>query len=421
MKMQLDTVPQTIPESKEKLAMLKEAGVRNVYLGQGIILTPSQNAEHDYNQYLLSQGISPENFPLSRVMQSPQGKIYNSAELIKQSSEMQPFIKDLIENPQDFKTNIYNPIAGETMENLFQIDGKDIATMQANNLQESLHHIRSIVAEISGKPVSRIILPEQFAYSGYDVDFAGNIQKNNADFDVLRIPEVQEDGSQDFDAMREQFETVKKQGRVSFIIDQPHNNNSSGWDRNPDLNAEFVALLKEYEGTIFYVGDVAYKGMKEDLNEEYPLMQELLNQDVTSFWHFSPSKIGNYRGDPSYMNTLFATPGDFANTKKLQTAFQKYNRAAGLGCSQTGAELMNQLSTNDEFAKEVKTIKLYLEYVRASLGLDNVSGMFANVSPELAKTLNSGDIQAVTVGTRIAIPRLGDPLLLKIYQQAFQQ
>ncbi len=417
----INDIPKSIPESKEKKVILDSAGKESIYLGQGIIPTPAESATDDYNKYITSQGFNPEDFPLSRVMKGPQEKIYNSAELAKVFSAMKPSIAELINNPQNFKTNIYDEVAGETMENLFQIDGKDIATMQANSLQEGLTHIRSIVATLKGEPVSKIILPEQFCYSGYDTDFAGNVMKNNSDFGIIRIPEVQEDGSQNLEKMREQFESVKNEGRISFIIDQPHNNNSSGWDRNPEINEEFVSLLKEYEGVVFYVGDVAYKGMKEDLREEYPLMQELLKQDVTAFWHFSPSKIGNYRGDPSNMNTIFATPGDFANTDTLKKSFKECSRSAGLGCSQTGAELMNALSTNPEFEKEVKTLKLYLEYVRASLGLENVNGMFANVTPEQAEILNSGDIQAVTVGTRIALPPLGDPKKLEIYKNALEQ
>ena len=417
----INYIPDNIPEAQKKEGLLQEKDIKYAYAGQGVLFIPPESAIDGYNEYLSSQNLNPKDFPLSVLMAagSTDGDTYNSPTLDK-------IYEEIRRKPNEggkranvaFQTRTYNESARGTVEKLFDIDSTQIATIQSNDLQDSLKLIRSILAILAGKPVSRIVLPEKYTYPGYDVDFADEIIRNNPDFEIVRIPEVQENGTQNLEAMEISFQTIKDSDRVAFVVDQPHNNNSSGYDRDPNLNEDLVKLFKKYEGVVFYVGDVAYKGLKEGLNEPYPLMQEFIKQDVNSIWCFSPSKIGNYRAEPSFMNTVFATAGSFADIKKLEEVFNKSERGAGIGVTDEGVKLMQRLATSPEFKKEVDVLSLYLAYIRNVLGKSECSGMFFNVREEEARKMNSGHIQVITVGTRVAIGKFGDPQLIETYNQA---
>ncbi|MFH0776938.1 MAG: hypothetical protein V1936_05020 [Patescibacteria group bacterium] len=419
---ELDKIPQSIPEAQAKKALLEKGGVPHVYLGQGLIFVPPESAMADYNEYLLSQGINPGDFPLDLLMRAgPGGAVFNSvrAEQVWKEMQKNQIGASGVRKPEAFQSTIYDGVSGKTVENLFGVDGGSIATMQANDLQDGLRRIRSIIAHLGKGYISRVILPKQYKYSGH-TDFVNDAKLVGGDIAVTEIPEIQEDGSQDLQTMRTEFEKIKSEGRVAILIDQEMNNNASGWDRDPKLNEELASLLKEFEGTIFYVGDIAYKGLKEDVLEQYPLMQKLIEKGVPAFFYFSPTKLTFYRKPPSFKSIVFATPGGFADTKKLKDAFQGCQRApGGIGCTDNGAILMEKLSSDPEFLKEVRTLRLYLKYILASLG-SNTNGIFRCREPQVIQTLNSGSPQAVTVGQRENIWPLGDPKLRALYQQALK-
>ena len=425
--MKLDHVPTSIPKAQEKKALLDGKNIPNVYLGQGLMFVPPESAKPDYEKYLQSQGIDPKDYPLDILRRAGKGgEVYNSPVAEEmwnalQNTDFWQTPNGLVpkRKPEAFQKVSYNEISGETIENFFGIDGNEIATMQANNLQDGLNKIRSILAHLAGdgQYLSRVILPAKYKYSGH-TDFVDDAKLVGGDIDTLEIPEIQEDGDQDLQAMRRKFQKVKDEGRIAIVIDQEMNNNASGWDRNPKLNEEFASLLKEFEGTIFYVGDIAYKGMKEDILEPYPLMQELVKKDVSAFYYFSPTKLTCYRKPPSFKSIVFATPGDVANTKDLRTAFKKSQRApGGIGCTNQGAVWMNQLSKNLEFHQEVRTLRLYLKYILDSID-SKTNGIFRCRDMEIIQQLNSGNPQVITVGPRENIWPLGDPEIRKLYNEA---
>jgi hypothetical protein len=43
------------------------------------------------------------------------------------------------------------------------------------------------------------------------------------------------------------------------MIDQEHNNNASGFDRDSSYNDALSKILKEFQGSVIYFGDNAYK------------------------------------------------------------------------------------------------------------------------------------------------------------------
>ncbi len=421
MAIDINQVPSSIPEAQAKKALLEEKNIPYVYLGQGLIFVPRSSAEKDYNAYLRSQGIDSNEFPLAGIQQNGEaGGVYNSARVEEIWYDMNN-TSGPVRASEGFGKVIYDEISGPTIERLFGLNQNEIATMQANNLQDGLNKIRSIVTHLSddGQYPSRVILPEKYKYSGH-TDFVKDAKLVGGDIDILEIPEIQADGNQDIQAMRRKFEEVKNDGRIAILIDQEMNNNASGYDRDPSQNRGLASLLKKFEGIIFYVGDIAYKGMKEDILEPYPLMQELANQDVTAFYYFSPTKLTCYRKEPSYKSIVFATPGEAANTEKLRGAFLKSQRApGGIGCTNQGAVLMNKLSQDPEFQKEVRTLRLYLKYTLDSIG-SNTNGIFRCLDTETIAKLNAGDPQAITVGPRENVWPLGDPALREIYKKALE-
>ncbi|MFC1600369.1 hypothetical protein ACFL3T_05045 [Patescibacteria group bacterium] len=420
--MELDTVPSSIPESKTKKALLDKAEVDSLYLGQGLMFVPPEEAVEEYNELLRQQGGDPNALPLSVIQQKGKaGDPYNSPTLDNVWRSMQ--------NEQfrgGFRTNeafgqFVHEQARETMRRLFEVDPETIATIQVDNLMQALARMQTIVPKLMGKPISRVVLPAKYKYSGH-TEFVDDCQLKGGDMEIVEIPEVQIDGEQDLESIWVAFKEIQREGRVGLFIDQERNNNASGFDRDTKLNPELSGILEEFKDHIVYFGDIAYKGLKGDVLEPYPLMQQLIDDGVTAFFYTSFSKTGNYRGTPSYKNTLTGTPGELADTDKLRKAFAGAQRAAGIGTNPDGAKLMSKLSGNLGFLQEVQVLNQYLGYVRdrvnaalqgtdlAPLFGDNTSGIFRCLPPEIAGGLNAGENQIVTVGERINIWPLGDPM-----------
>ena len=419
--MDINHISSDIPQSKEKQELLKQKNVENIYLGQGLIFVPPETAVQGYNEFLEQNFIDPRDFPLNLVQRKGQGgDFYNSPRLDAIWKDMQDKqFKNGSRSPKAFGTFIRTE-SRETMEKLFQIDKNEIATMQVDNLMQALRCVQKVIPELIGEHVSRVILPAKYKYSGH-TDFTTSAKKVGTDMEVIEVPEIQIDGSQDLKGLEEAFMQVKRERRIAIFIDQEHNNNASGFDRNPSQNEDLSKLLKKYEGIIFYFGDDAYKGLKEDILAPYPLMQQLIADKVTAFHYTSFSKVGNYHDTPGFKSILTATQGEFANKEALRDAFEKIQRSEGIGATADGAILMNQLVKDAEFLKEVRVLKLYLMHIRArlseglkdtelaSLFSEKTNGIFRCMPPDITKKLNSGPEQAITVGDRINIWPLGDP------------
>ncbi|MFA7681862.1 MAG: hypothetical protein WCX61_02420 [Candidatus Peribacteraceae bacterium] len=416
----LNRIPSNIPDSKEKKRELDAAGKESIYLGQGLIFRPPEAALADYNAYLIAKGLQPEDYPLKATQVIGQaGDVYNSATLDETWESIEADQRSSGHRKPEAFGGFAQEKSARTIANLYEIDETGIATTQVDNLMQSLECVQMAIPQLTGgQPLSRVILPQQHAYSGHK-EFVAKLQTMGLDFEALEISAVQIDGSQDIASMKEAFELVKSEGRVALLIDQPHNNNASGFDRDLKYNQAISALLKEYAGIVFYFGDNAYKGLKEPLHGAYPLMQQLINDDVMAFHNTSFSKIGNYRGTPSYKSILCATAGKIANTNTLQVALNRTQRGRGIGATADGAILMHELVQKPGFVTEVAVLNEYLQFIRDSIaaGLagtdladlfgEQTSGIFRCVPPTIAQKLNSGDRQAITVENRINIWPLG--------------
>ena len=427
----LDRVPGSIGDSKTKRAELKQAGITHAYLGQGLVFEPSLSAVPGFEEYLRSRDEDPGEFRLHPLM--PTGdtsNIYNSPRLDR---VWQDIVKGQYNGAGQRKPAGFEQFvraqSRDTMEKLFGLPETEIESMQVDNLQQGLLGMQMLVAELHGRPATGVILPEQFRYPGYDKDFVTweNKRTNGPGLKIVSIPEVQMDGTQDLKALRQVLEQAREDGELLMLIDQEHNNNSSGFDRSIDYNEELSSILKEFSDVVFYVGDTAYKGMKLDILDPYPLQQQLLNDGVTAGHYFSPTKIGNYRGTPTHMSILTLTPGELANTERIRGAMAAIKRAMGIGATEDGAITMNALAHDAEFQGEVRTLNLYLAFVRDRLhgalqgsGIEDyfgpqTNGIFRCLPPEIIAALNSGDRQAVTVGPRINMWPLGDEELNRIF------
>ena len=420
--MERDTTPTNIPESNAKRTLLKKTKTGHIHLGQGLIFVAPQTATNDFNAFLSKADLDPDVISLERIQPTDLGgAVYNSPQL-NQTWERQVSNEFLSGQrvPEDFGSFV-RAQSRKTIEKLFQIDPENIATMQVDNLMQALRSVQKIIPKLmAGRYASRIILPQKYKYSGH-TDFATSCKETGGDMEVVDIPEIQIDGSQDLKTLKDTFQSLKNEGAVALFIDQEHNNNASGFDRDPKLNEPLALLLKEFSDTVVYFGDNAYKGLKESLLEPYPLMQCLIENEVTAFHYTSFSKIGNYRGTPSYKNILTATPGTLADKDMLESSITKIQRPEGIGATADGAILMRHLVDNPEFKAEVRALNLYLQYIRSSLhealkGTDlanlfskNTNGIFRCLPPEITAQINSGNEQIVTVGDRINIWPLGDP------------
>lgn len=425
--MHLNVTPNSIPGSKAKRKLLDQEGVPNIYLGQGLKFVAPETANELYNKYLKDNKLKPEDLPLDTIQKKGKGgDIYNSARLDEVwDSIYHAQRKRGYRSPEAFGTFIREQ-SRETMQELFQIDANDIATTQVDNLMQALGNVQAVIPKLTGKHLSRVILPDEHKYSGH-TDFTGKAKEIGIDMEIVEVPEIQLDGTQDLGALKAAFEQIKSEGRVALFIDQEHNNNPTGFDRDPAQNDELIQLLKEYEGVIFYFGDNAYKGLKLDVLDPYPLMQGLIDNEVTSFHYTSFTKLGNYRGVPANGNILTATPGEFADKEKLRATFQATQRSRGIGAHEDGAILMHELAHDPQFQSEVRISNQYLQYIRDALfkaleGTDlaplfsqNTSGIFRCLPSEVTAKLNSGPKQVITVGDRVNIHPLGDPKVREFF------
>ena len=405
----------------EKREQLDAAGTKSIYLGQGLIFRPPETAQADFDRYLREKGLDPTDYPLEATQVMGQaGDVYNSATL---DETWKSIVLDQRSSghraPEAFGSFVQD-ISSQTIATLYEIDESVVATTQVDSLMQSLECMLMLIPKLTGdQPVSGIILPEQHAYSGHN-EFVEACKTKGLGMQVMKIPEVQIDGSQDIDAMRSAFKQIKSENKIALLIDQPHNNNASGFDRDPKYNEELSVLLQEYAGVVFYFGDNAYKGLKEPLLGAYPLMQRLINDSVTAFHYTSFSKIGNYHGTPSYKSILCATSGELADTDALQAALSGTQRGRGIGATADGAILMHELVQNPTFVTEAAVLNEYLQFVRDSIAAslvntdladlfgEQTSGIFRCVPAQIAAKLNSGEKQAITVGNRINLWPLGD-------------
>ena len=431
--MHLNQTPGSIPESKVKRQLLESEDVPNIYLGQGLIFVPPEEAVEEYNAYLKGKDLNPAHLPLGVIQRKGNGgDIYNSPRLDQVWDKIyREQMKTGFRTPEAFGTFIREQSRG-TIQKLFQIDADEIATTQVDNLMQALGNVQAVIPKLAPTHVSRVILPQKYKYSGH-TDFTSRAIEVGTDLEVVEVPEIQIDGTQDLGALKKAFEKIKTEGRVAIFIDQEHNNNPTGYDRDPAQNDELIKLLKEYEGVVFYFGDNAYKGLKKDVVEPYPLMQGLIDNEVTAFHYTSFTKLGNYRGTPANKNILTATPGTFANKKTLRAAFKATQRSRGIGANEDGAILMNKLVADPDFQKEIRVLNQYLQFTRDSIfkalqGSDlaplfgpNTSGIFRCLPPEVTAKLNSGDKQVITVGDRVNIWPLGDPRNRQFFTDKVQQ
>ena len=429
--MNINDIPWGIPASKEKQALLNKEKIENIYLGQGLMFVPPVEAERDYNKYLIWQQLEPSDYPLDLIRAKwKAGDFYNSATLDTVWNEIQKeqFSKGF-RTPEAFGDFIKKQ-SNETFEKLYQIDANEVATMQVDNLMQALRSVQKIVPNLmNGRTIDNVILPKKYKYSGH-TDFVQSSKDIGLDIKIAEIPEIGIDGSQDIEGIRQTFEQVRDEGWLGIMIDQEHNNNASGFDRDEAYNHELASLLHEFKDSIIYFGDNAYKGLKEDILEPYPLMQLLVYKGITAFHYTSFSKIGNYRWTPSFKNILASTPGDLAHTEKLRWAFNKIQRSEWIWATADGAILMRELDNSIDFQWEVRVLNQYLKYIRQGLeewlqgtGLEALFGKWTNgifrcVPPEVTKKLNSGKKQAITVWDRINIWPLGDPETRKFFLES---
>jgi hypothetical protein len=73
----------------------------------------------------------------------------------------------------------------------------------------ALSSVQKAVPELmNGRFIDSIILPKQYKYSGH-TDFLASNKKIGLNLDLIEIPEIQIDGTQDLDVIRQKFEKVR--------------------------------------------------------------------------------------------------------------------------------------------------------------------------------------------------------------------
>lgn len=403
--------PQTIPESKDKQAFLQNAHIPHLYLGQGLIFTPPETADIPFQHFLKKKGLPSHLHDLSilRKMGNQENEVYYSPTCKK------IILEQSLETPQHeaFGTFIF-PESQKIIEKLFSIRAEDCSTFQCDNLMMALEAVVLSVTHSQKKNITHLILPEQYTYSGYK-DFFNKYTGFSTTLQVITIPSVQADGSQNIQKIEEVLEKIKKKDGRGLFIDQEYNNNASGYDRHEQLNDSLLQVLKQYSQYCVYFGDIAYKGLKETLYEPYPLLSRIhAAKEIESYFYCSFSKITNYRSSPSFKNILFST-------QKQSAVFHKISRSMGIGGSSQGVKLMYKLIESEEFQKEVETLRMYLWYITETMRektkstdihhcfSESSSGIFRCLPESIAKKINAGQKQIVTVGERINIWPLGDP------------
>ena len=425
--MHLSTIPKTIPSSRTKQALLLEQDIPHIYLGQGLIFVPPMSSREWYEAYLKTQWVDPSEYPLATIQRKwAPGEIYNSPTLdtLRQQIQQEQYI-DGYRRPESFGKFV-QPISNQTVADLYQLDPQHITTIQTDNLMQALRSALKIIAKVKNKKVTHIILPDAYVYSGH-TDFVSSFVDIGLDLQIRHIPAVTIDGQQDMDQLEQLCTHIKNTDGLALLIDQEHNTNASGYDRDGSQNAQMSGVLQAYSEHIVYMGDNAYKGLKERLHEPYPLMQQLVADEILAFHYTSFSKIGNYRGTPSYANILAATPWSDISYDDLQSSFQQIQRSEGIGATADWALLMSQLIHDPEFVREVEVIRHYIWYTRDALrdglagtALENLfgqqtHGIFRCLPDPYIAHLNSGDTQVITVWSRINIRPLGDPEMRELF------
>ena len=430
--MQIDTVPLSIPESHMKKKLLELQNVSHIYLGQGLIFTPPRSADKDFSAFLQTKNIDKNVYSLEflRKNNNKENEVYCSArmqELWSLFEEKQK--KSNIQN-EAFGSFVYE-ISKNTISQIFSISEKNIETFQCDNLMMALETVFLSVEKTHGK-ITTIFLPQKYQYSGYS-DFFAKINALGSQCKIMYIPEVKNSGVQDLEKISERVKYAEKKSEICLFIDQEHNNNASGYDRNIQQNEDLFTIFSKYKKSCIYFGDIAYKGLKESFLEPYDFVQKCSERNIHAYFYCSFSKLTNYRSSPSFKNILFVTQSDALSVQKLKKVLQKIGRSMGIGTSSQSSEFMNLLIKDEIFLKEVEILRLYLAYIKERIFQDlqntsvqkyfneNTFGIFRCLPVDIIKKINSGKKQVVTVGERINIWPLGDPEKRKIFIELCSQ
>lgn len=426
-----DTLPLSIPESQVKKQLLESKNISHIYLGQGLMFVPPRSADTYFNNFLENKGLSPDTYSLDflRRNNNKENEVYCSARML----ELWTFFEKENSKNEPFGTFI-RTISTNTISQIFSLSEKNIQTFQCDNLMMALETLFLSVEKTHGK-ITKILLPQKYLYSGYS-DFFNKIKALGSQCEIIYIPEVKHSGFQDIEKIKNILENIQKSDKsntskeICVFIDQEHNNNASGYDRNAKQNNELLQLISEYKNSCIYFGDIAYKGLKESFLEPYNFVQKCEKNNIHAYFYCSFSKLTNYRSAPSFKNILFTTKSLDFSIPKLTEIFNTIGRSMGIGTSSQSAEFINILIQDAQFLKEIEILRLYLAYTRESVFQalkntdiqayfnENTFGIFRSLPLEIVKKLNTGNSQVVTVGERINIWPLGDPSKRKIFLES---
>jgi len=414
----IDTLPLTIPDSRKKKKLLTQKNIPHVYLGQGLIFTPPKSADEEFYKFLEEKNISitDNSLDLLRTGSNKEGEVYHS--------QRAKVVWEQIEKKQNQETNqafssFTHDISRKTISSLFSLTESNIQTFQCDSLMMALE-ATFLSIEKTHKKITHILLPEKYQYSGY-FDFFAKINALGSACEILYIPEVQVDGTQDLDALEEIIKNISSdENNLALFIDQEHNNNASGYDRNENLNDALFSLFLQNKSSVIYFGDIAYKGLKEDLLDSYSFIQKCEQEKLHAYFYCSFSKHINYRAAPNFKNILFATQSIEFSTEKILSVFQEISRPMGIGTSSASSQFIYEIIHDKIFQKEIKLLQLYISYIKHSLYKDlqgtelekyfssKTFGIFRCLPLEISEKLNEGEnLQIITVGQRINILPLG--------------
>jgi aspartate/tyrosine/aromatic aminotransferase len=420
-----NTVPLSIPESIKKKEFLEKEKIPFIYLGQGLIFTPPKSADKDFGDFLKYSKIKQEEYSLDilRKGRNKESSVYCSARLDDLWKNFEE--KKFVNKENEGFGNFLHDISKTLISDLFSLEKSNIETFQCDSLMMALETVFLAIEKTHGK-VNYLILPSKYQYSGYN-DFFAKLKSLGTVCEIIFIPEIKNDGTQDLEKIEKIFEEVKSKGYLALFIDQEHNNNASGYDRNSELNDKLYSIISTYSENIIYFGDIAYKGLKEKLFFPYEFVKKLEKEKIYSYFYISFSKLTNYRFRPNFKNILFALQSDKFPSHKINNVFSTISRSMGIGTSKKNSEFIYSLIHDSEFIKEVEILRLYLSYIKFSLqksfrntNLEKYfskknSGIFRCLPKDIITKLNSGNLQVVTVGERINIWSLGCPNLRKIF------
>lgn len=420
-----NTVPCSIPESIQKKEFLEKEKIPFIYLGQGLIFTPPKSADKDFGDFLKSLNISSGKYSLDtlRKGKNKENSVYCSARL----DELWRIYEEDNKENEGFGSFLHY-ISKNLVSEIFSLERSNIETFQCDSLMMALETTFLSIEKTHGK-IDYLVLPSKYQYSGYN-DFFSKLKSLGSSCEIVFIPEIKNDGTQNLEAIEKIFEKIKINKELALFVDQEHNNNASGYDRSSDLNNKLLSIFSKYSENVIYFGDIAYKGLKEKLFSPYNFIKKLEQEKIYSYFYISFSKLTNYRFRPNFKNILFALQSNKFYSSKINNIFSQIGRSMGIGTSGRNSEFMYKLIHDGIFIKEVETLRLYLSYIKFSLQTsfkntdlekyfsEKTFGIFRCLPKEIITKLNSGDLQVITVGERINIWPLGCPKLRKTFVEA---